>query len=184
MVNVKPKRADEPFYDVVVILDPLTRAAQKISTVLRVLSETTNVNVHVYFNCKEKLSAPPLKSFYRYVLAGEMQFDAASGQLHKPIAFFHNMPQSPILTMNVHAPESWMVEAVYSPFDLDNICLKETEADGAYGQFELEHLIIEGHAYDVLNGQPPRGLQFILGTTSRPDLYDTIVMANLVSHQL
>jgi UDP-glucose:glycoprotein glucosyltransferase len=73
-----------------------------------------------------------------------------------------------------------MVEAVRSPFDLDNICLKEIDLDGVYGEYELEHLIIEGHAYDILSGQSPRGLQFNLGTPANPVLYDTIVMANLV----
>lgn len=94
------------------------------------------------------------------------------------------MPQSPILTMNIHSPESWMVEAVHSPYDLDNICLKDIDSDGAYGEFELEYLIIEGHAFDILSGQSPRGLQFILGTESKPDMYDTIVMANLGYFQL
>lgn len=182
-VNIKPKNENEPFYDLVVILDPLTRNAQKVSTILRVLTETANVNLIIYFNCKDKLSATPLKSFYRYVLESEIRFNE-KGQFIPPLAYFHNVPQSPILTLNVHPTENWMVEAVNSPFDLDNICLKETDADGAYGEFELEHLIIEGHAYDVLSGQSPRGLQFNLGTIAQPDLYDTIVMANLGYFQL
>ena len=118
-------------------------------------------------------------SFYRYVLDDETKFNQED-KIQKPFAFFHNMPQTPILTMNLHPPESWMVEAVLSPYDLDNICLKEIESDGAFGEFELDHLIIEGHAFDVLSGQSPRGLQFNLGTVTEPTLYDTIVMANLV----
>ena len=74
-----------------------------------------------------------------------------------------------------------MVEAVLSPYDLDNILLKDIENDGAFGEFELEHLILEGHAFDVLSGQSPRGLQFNLGIESNPTMYDTIVMANLVN---
>jgi UDP-glucose:glycoprotein glucosyltransferase len=73
-----------------------------------------------------------------------------------------------------------MVEAVLSPSDLDNILLKDINNDGAFGEFELEHLVLEGHAFDVLSGQSPRGLQFNLGTESNPNMYDTIVMANLV----
>ena len=73
-----------------------------------------------------------------------------------------------------------MVEAVLSPFDLDNILLKDINNDGAFGEFELEHIVLEGHAFDVLSGQSPRGLQFNLGTESNPTMYDTIVMANLV----
>lgn len=48
-------------------------------------------------------------------------------------------------------------------------------------EYELEHLLLEGHCFDVSSGQPPRGLQFTLGTASEPVLVDTIVMANLVS---
>lgn len=48
-------------------------------------------------------------------------------------------------------------------------------------KYELEHLLLEGHCFDVSSGQPPRGLQFTLGTGSEPVLVDTIVMANLVS---
>ena len=75
-----------------------------------------------------------------------------------------------------------MVEIVRSPFDLDNIYLKEIETAGAYGEYELEHLIIEGHCFDMISGQSPRGLQFTLGTTNNPKIYDTIVMANLVGY--
>lgn len=49
-------------------------------------------------------------------------------------------------------------------------------------EFELEYLLLEGHCFDVTTGQPPRGLQFTLGTASDPVIVDTIVMANLVSH--
>jgi len=40
--------------------------------------------------------------------------------------------------------------------------------------------ICAGHCYDSLTGNPPRGLQFVLGTNSTPAIVDTIVMANLV----
>lgn len=48
-------------------------------------------------------------------------------------------------------------------------------------EYELEYLLLEGHCFDVTTGQPPRGLQFTLGTASDPVRVDTIVMANLVS---
>ena len=37
-----------------------------------------------------------------------------------------------------------------------------------------------GHCFDATTMQPPRGLQFILGTPSHPAIVDTITMANLV----
>lgn len=47
-------------------------------------------------------------------------------------------------------------------------------------EFELEYLLLEGHCFDASTGQPPRGLEFTLGTKQRPATMDTIVMANLV----
>ena len=41
-----------------------------------------------------------------------------------------------------------------------------------------------GHCYDGDSGQPPRGLQFTLGTSSKTVMVDTIVMANLGYFQL
>lgn len=38
-----------------------------------------------------------------------------------------------------------------------------------------------GHCSDITSGQPPRGLQFTLGTNISKPLVDTIVMANLVN---
>lgn len=48
-------------------------------------------------------------------------------------------------------------------------------------EYELEHLLLEGHCFDLSTGQPPRGLQFTLGMSQDPLMHDTIVMANLVS---
>ncbi len=93
----------------------------------------TFVNLAIYFNCKEKLSALPLNSFYRYVLEEEVRF--GEGGLEKPMAYFYNMPQTPVLTMNVLPPESWMIESVRSPYDLDNIFLLEVDGDNVYGRF-------------------------------------------------
>jgi len=132
VVSVKPQRTDQPFFDIVVILDPLTRFGQQVSTVLKVLARVTNVNLSIYFNCREKLSALPLNSFYRYVLDEELRF--RSDDLEKPLAYFYNMPQTPVLTMNVLPPESWMIEPVRSPYDLDNIFLLEVEGDNVYGK--------------------------------------------------
>ena len=51
-------------------------------------------------------------------------------------------------------------------------------------RFELVNILLEGHCFDEVTGNPPRGLQYILGTKNRPNLYDTIVMANLGYFQL
>ncbi|MGH0151390.1 UNVERIFIED_CONTAM: hypothetical protein FKN15_020190 [Acipenser sinensis] len=177
-VKVRPKE-EEVYFDVVAIMDPATRAAQKLAPLLTVLSQLINMNLRVFMNCQSKLSDLPLKSFYRYVLEPEIAFMVDNSFAPGPIAKFLDMPHSPLFTLNVNPPESWMVESVKTRYDLDNIYLEEVESMVA-AEYELEYLLLEGHAYDVSSGQPPRGLQFTLGTASDPVIVDTIVMANLV----
>uniref|UniRef100_A0A7N9AXD7 UDP-glucose ceramide glucosyltransferase-like 1 n=1 Tax=Mastacembelus armatus TaxID=205130 RepID=A0A7N9AXD7_9TELE len=172
-------RENEVFYDVVAIVDPLTREAQKMSTLLIVLSQVVNVRLQVFMNCKAKLSEMPLKSFYRFVLESDVTFQANETVSPGPVARFIELPESPLLTLNMITPEGWMVQAVRSPHDLDNIHLQEVNGV-VTAEYELEYLLLEGHCFDLSTGQPPRGLQFTLGMSRDPLMYDTIVMANLV----
>ncbi|XP_034430786.1 UDP-glucose:glycoprotein glucosyltransferase 2 isoform X2 [Hippoglossus hippoglossus] len=176
-------RENEVFYDVVAIVDPLTRVAQKMSSLLMVLSQVVNVRLQVFMNCRAKLSEMPLKSFYRFVLESDVAFLANDTVSPGPVARFLELPESPLLTLNMITPESWMVQAVRSPHDLDNIHLQEVNGI-VTAEYELEHLLLEGHCFDLSTGQPPRGLQFTLGTSRDPLMYDTIVMANLGYFQL
>jgi len=183
VLNIPP-RTDGPAYEVVAILDPTTRAAQKYTPFIMVLQEVANVNITVFLNCREKLSEMPLKSYYRYVLDPEPDFNTdAAASLSGSFAQFLDMPEKPLLTLGMDPPESWLVQAVHSPYDLDNIFLEEVDSR-VHADFELENLLLEGHCYDLLSGNPPRGLQFILGTNSTPATVDTIVMANLGYFQL
>ncbi|XP_030613605.1 UDP-glucose:glycoprotein glucosyltransferase 2 isoform X3 [Archocentrus centrarchus] len=176
-------RENAVFYDVVAIVDPLTREAQKISSLLTVLSQVVNVRLQVFMNCRAKLSEMPLKSFYRFVLEPDVIFLANDTVSPGPVARFIELPETPLLTLNMITPESWMVQAVRSPYDLDNIHLQEVNGV-VTAEFELEHLLLEGHCFDLSTGQPPRGLQFTLGMSRDPLMYDTIVMANLGYFQL
>lgn len=176
-------REDEVFYDVVAIVDPLTREAQKMSSLLIVLTQVVNVRLQVFMNCRAKLSEMPLKSFYRFVMEPDVTFMANDTVSPGPVARFMELPESPLLTLNMITPESWMVQAVRSPHDLDNIHLQEVNGV-VTAEYELEHLLLEGHCFDLSTGQPPRGLQFTLGMRQDPLMYDTIVMANLGYFQL
>ncbi|XP_029315257.1 UDP-glucose:glycoprotein glucosyltransferase 2 [Cottoperca gobio] len=176
-------REHEVFYDVVAIVDPLTREAQKMSPLLIVLSQVVNVRLQVFMNCRAKLSEMPLKSFYRFVLESDVNFLANDTVSPGPVARFVDLPESPLLTLNMITPESWIVQAVRSPHDLDNIHLQEVSGV-VTAEYELEHLLLEGHCFDLSTGQPPRGLQFTLGMSQNPLMYDTIVMANLGYFQL
>uniref|UniRef100_A0A673GI23 UDP-glucose ceramide glucosyltransferase-like 1 n=1 Tax=Sinocyclocheilus rhinocerous TaxID=307959 RepID=A0A673GI23_9TELE len=177
------KTVHEVFYDVVAIVDPLTRVAQKLAPLLVVLGQVVNMKVQVFMNCRAKLSEMPLKSFYRYVLELDVSFFGNNSLSPGPVARFTEIPESPLLTLNMITPESWMVEAVRSPYDLDNIHLQEVSGV-VNAEYELEYLLLEGHCFDLSTGQPPRGLQFTLGMRQEPLMHDTIVMANLGYFQL
>lgn len=66
-----------------------------------------------------------MSSFYRYVLEPEVLFQADGSFSPGPMAKFLDMPQSPLFTLNLNTPESWMVESVRTRYDLDNIYLEE-----------------------------------------------------------
>uniref|UniRef100_A0A2K5PG13 UDP-glucose ceramide glucosyltransferase-like 1 n=1 Tax=Cebus imitator TaxID=2715852 RepID=A0A2K5PG13_CEBIM len=181
-IKLRPKEG-ETYFDVVAVVDPVTRDAQRLAPLLLVLAQLINMNLRVFMNCQSKLSDMPLKSFYRYVLEPEISFTSDNIFAKGPIAKFLDMPQSPLFTLNLNTPESWMVESVRTPYDLDNIYLEEVDSVVA-AEYELEYLLLEGHCYDITTGQPPRGLQFTLGTSANPVIVDTIVMANLGYFQL
>lgn len=42
-----------------------------------------------------------------------------------PVAKFLDIPEAPLLTLNMITPEGWLVETVHSNCDLDNIHLKD-----------------------------------------------------------
>ncbi|XP_076857427.1 UDP-glucose:glycoprotein glucosyltransferase 2 isoform X2 [Brachyhypopomus gauderio] len=176
-------REDEVFFDVVAIVDPLTRDAQKLAPLLIVLGRVINMKVQIFMNCRAKLSETPLKSFYRFVMEAEVSFLGNDTLSPGPLARFSEIPESPLLTLNMITPESWMVEAVRSSYDLDNIHLQEVNGV-VKAEYELEYLLLEGHCFDMSSGQPPRGLQFTLGMKQEPLMQDTIVMANLGYFQL
>ena len=57
-----------------------------------------------------------------------MNFLANDTMSPGPTARFSQLPESPLLTLNMITPDGWMVEAVSSPHDLDNIHLQEVRA--------------------------------------------------------
>ncbi|KAL6086880.1 hypothetical protein STEG23_000546, partial [Scotinomys teguina] len=182
VIKINPPENDV-FFDVVAIVDPLTREAQKMAQLLIVLGKIVNARIKLFLNCRSKLSEAPLKSFYRFVLEPELMSGANNSPSHGPVAKFLDIPESHLLTLNMITPEGWLVEIVHSNCDLDNINLKGT-GRVVVAEYELECLLLEGHCFDRTSEQPPQGLQFTLGTKNNPALVDTIVMANLGYFQL
>ncbi|CAF1440898.1 unnamed protein product [Rotaria sp. Silwood1] len=174
MLYLPAKNLNEPAFLFEAIIDPASRDGQRLLSLLSALRQSVNHDLIIYFNCKLQLSEMPLKSFYRYV------YDINLEQM--PSALFHHVPETPILTLGMVTPESWMVEAVTSLYDLDNIHLEDVPI-GVNANFELQYLLIEGQCFDETQSYP-RGLQLILGTNKTKNIFDTIVMANLGYFQL
>lgn len=183
VVKLLPKADYLPHFEIVGVLDPASRGAQKLAPILIMLRSVTNCHMRVFLCAVDKHSDMPVKNFYRFVIEPELQF-SAKGELEAgPLAKFAGIPPSPLLTQNLQVPENWLVEIVRSVYDLDNIKLQDINGP-VHSEYELEHLLLEGHCFDTTTGAPPRGLQITLGTKDNPVMVDTIVMANLGYFQL
>ena len=73
-------------------------------------------------------------------------------------------------------------ECTFLHHQLHRISLVLQVSTGIEAGYELEYLLLEGHCHESDTGQPPRGLQLLLGRDSNPSsaTADTLVMANLV----
>lgn len=183
VVKLAPKHTTLPHFEINAVVDPASRSAQKLAPILILLRNTINCNMKVFLTPVNQHSDMPVKNFYRYVVEPEIQFLPNGELADGPLAKFTGLPANSLLTQNVQVPENWLVEAVRSVYDLDNIKLSEIGGP-VHSEFELEYLLLEGHCFDASTGAPPRGLQVTLGTQDNPTMVDTIVMANLGYFQL
>ncbi|XP_063547254.1 UDP-glucose:glycoprotein glucosyltransferase [Cydia strobilella] len=183
LVELPPLHTDEAAIEIVAVLDPASTAAQRVAPLLLVLRRVVNCRVKLFLNPQDKNSDMPLKSFYRYVLEPELQFTRSGAAAGGAMARFARLPHAPLLSLDLRTPANWLVECVKSVYDLDNIRLADVDTV-VHSEFELEYLLLEGHAWDATLGNPPRGLQLVLGPRARADTVDTIVMANLGYFQL
>lgn len=183
VVKLPPKVKDEPSFNIVAVLDPASRGAQKLAPLLILLRQVVNCDLKVFLCAVDKHSDMPVKNFYRYVIEPELQFTPEGRLTSGPVAKFVGLPANPMLTQNLAVPENWMVDLIRSVYDLDNIKLADIGGP-VHSEYELEHLLLEGHCFDTTTGSPPRGLQFTLGTKEQEVVVDTIVMANLGYFQL
>lgn len=183
VVQLPAKEQKLPHFDIAAVLDPASRAAQKLTPILILLRQTLNCQLQLYLTPVSQHSDMPVKNFYRYVVESEVQFEPSGVRAEGPLAKFSGLPANPLLTQQLQVPENWLVEAVHAVYDLDNIKLRDIGGP-VHSEFGLEYLLLEGHCFDAASGAPPRGLQLVLGTKAQPALVDTIVMANLGYFQL
>ncbi|KAK8869940.1 hypothetical protein IAR55_000508 [Kwoniella newhampshirensis] len=167
---------DTAILQVAAVVDPLSEHAQRWSTQLKTLAEMENIAVSVYLEPEPVMTEVKLKRFYRASIPPQVTFDV-DGEVIAPGVVFDNLPSSPIFTLGLDTPPSWIVSPKTSPYDLDNLVLSQVH-DPLHVLFQLKQLLIEGHAREGEN-VPPRGLQLQLRTGGLEVAADTQVMANL-----
>ncbi|KAN0061637.1 killer toxin resistant protein [Thecaphora frezii] len=164
-----------------VLLDPLSEAAQKWSTILGAVSGLRGVYVRVVLNPEVKGDQVPLRRFYRFSAPVRLRFDDEGREVGEELRFL-GMPEEAVLTMGLDVPPAWLTMAEEAVYDLDNLRLADvpraSRRRGVRATYELKHLLIEGHARDA-GGATPRGLELELATPDGGRRVDTMVMANL-----
>lgn len=60
-IILAPRQPDLPAFDVVAVLDPVSRGAQKLGPILATLHQALNMRIVIHLNCVEKSSDLPLK---------------------------------------------------------------------------------------------------------------------------
>ena len=156
------KKGDpEATIQIVASIDPASEIAQRWVPILNVLSELEGVYLRIYLNPRDSLQELPIKRFYRHVLHSKPG---------KAIAEF-DVPRQALLNLALDVPPAWLVAPKETTYDLDNLKLETGEKVNAV--YALEHILIEGHSRDATTGEPPRGVQLVLGKD------DTLIMANV-----
>ncbi|KAH9024388.1 UDP-glucose:glycoprotein glucosyltransferase-domain-containing protein [Lactarius pseudohatsudake] len=144
----------------VVILDPLSEQAQNIQW----LSNIPTVAVEFHLQ-------PP-------------EYSETTCRYEVPAhVFFRGLPIEPIYTLGLDEPSSWVVRPREALYDLDNVQLGVLSGDerqrGIEAVFELDYIIVGGHAREMGTNSPPRGVQLQLaGHQGRP-IDDTLIVENL-----
>lgn len=155
--------------EIVVVVDPATELAQKWAPIVRTLASYKPVHLKVVLNPISRLKEIPIKRFYQFSFAPSIAFSQDGSELTARVAF-EDVPEDTLFTFATDMQQSWLAFPRNSVHDLDNIRLADipqaSRAQGIRAVFELENLVIEGHAREMPSSQPPRGLQLELLSSS------------------
>ena len=98
-------------------------------------------------------------------------------------AVFDGLPVDPIYTLGMDVPPAWLVRPREAMYDLDNIQLgalsPEDRIQGMQAIFDLDFLVVEGHARNPQSNAPPRGVQLQLMNGNGTSVDDTQIVATL-----
>lgn len=69
VVHLQPKQKDLPFFDIVAVLDPASKAAQKLAPILILLRQVVNCNLRLVMCAVDKHSDIPVKKLvFLYII--------------------------------------------------------------------------------------------------------------------
>uniref|UniRef100_A0A8B9MFC4 UDP-glucose:glycoprotein glucosyltransferase 2 n=1 Tax=Accipiter nisus TaxID=211598 RepID=A0A8B9MFC4_9AVES len=89
---------------------------------------------------RKKLSHLSIFFFYRFVLEPELTYGINKHLPSEPVAKFLELPESPLLTLNMITPESWLVEAVKSSLIIckhNTTCVGPSTSKGKWKYCEI-----------------------------------------------
>ena len=96
---------------------------------------------------------------------------------------FRDLPIEPIYTLGLDEPSSWLVRPREALYDLDNVQLGVLSGDerqrGVEAVFELDYIIVGGHAREMGTNSAPRGVQVQLAAHHGSPVDDTLIVENL-----
>ncbi|EFP00957.1 hypothetical protein CRE_20712 [Caenorhabditis remanei] len=195
IITFPPENASLPSVTITWISNPVSREAQQIISIVKLMSKVLNAKVEVrkveikftldqasfqiIFNPAAEILENPIKRFYRFVAKEELEFNDF-GAVENHFAVFSNLPQKQLLTMSIETNDGWMIELKEAEYDLDNILLDSTSED-VESVYSLEHILVEGQSRKS-SGEASDGLEIEL--QSGDTTYDTLVMLNLGYYQL
>ncbi|KAF9461692.1 glycosyltransferase family 24 protein, partial [Collybia nuda] len=166
-------------YHIAVLIDPLSETTQRWSSILNWLSNIPGMFIKVYIN-PARHKEIPLKRFYRYNLLPSLSFDEAGFEIPAQ-AIFDDLPTEPIYTLAMDVPSAWLVRPREAQYDLDNIQLGNLSPgdESVDAIFDLDYIVVEGHARESVTSNAPRGVQLQLIRGDSTPIADTHVVANL-----
>jgi UDP-glucose:glycoprotein glucosyltransferase len=149
-----------------IVINPFSRAYQRLASILSYLSDTKVANVQLVFNpqANAMLSITTFFSYYQSCILDDH-------------VTFRNLNDTTVYSAMMDVPHSWIVESLNAEFDLDNILLTQLSPKVHSAEYFLSELVVEGHCRTG-DGASAQGAVLRLGAV------DTIVMKRGGYYQL
>ena len=188
------------YIDIVLVIDPLSKFAQKMSPLLSFLKHTFSGSLTLILWPRFGFEDLPIKTYYAYSVpqwpAEEEKGEGDEVWPNSLEARFTSLPATTTLSTQLDTPEAWLTGATAASLDLDNLKLEDLgpSASTMYAEFEIESLIVSGSCIDQsavemwrFKEAHPSGLRLMMkggGGGSNRYFVDTMVMNNLGYFQL